>query len=225
MTSLRLRILFVSLTGLFAAGCSLWDPDHETPPDDRLRAILDQLDGQERLEPLQRERPRFELDRLATRHPDHVPSQVAAAAMVLDAGERVRAQGFLDRVLDLEPDNADARAMRVRVAVADGSLDLARKIVDDGLRLRPDAATLFESSAWLHQLEGRPEDAIEALGVARRLGAPAWRVAFHIGVVEEGRGNFLAAEDSYESAISERDGEFEDAQRRLRGLRAKRGAQ
>lgn len=200
-------------------GCSLWSPDYEPAPDAALQELLARDQDAAASDSLAAERLQFAVERLATRHPSHVPSQVAAAALALERGQPQRAQGYLDRALKLAPSHVEARCLRVRVAVQDGSMDLARALVDEGLRARPDAAALYESSAWLHQLEGRHEDALRALDAAGALGAPGWRIAFHRGLVEELRGASAAAAAHYRAALQENP-DCAAAAQRLAGLRA-----
>lgn len=228
MIPLRLRCSISPCAAVLLCGCALWNPDHEPEPDTVLAALLADHAGQAghaaaapRRDDVNRERLRYEVERLATRHPNHVPSQVAAAAIALDGGDRMRAQAYADRALALAPADVEARTLRVRIAVADGATELARRLVDDGLRARPDAAALYESSAWLHQIDGEAEAALVALTLAERLGAPAWRVAFHRGLVEEQRGDDAAAERHYRAAL-DADAGCEAAAHRLAGLRARR---
>lgn len=222
---MRLPLFALLLSLVASAGCAVWNPDYEPDPDRKLRDLLRPARDTSRvLDEVTQERMRFSVERLATRHPSHVPSQVAAAALLFDAGEPQRAQGYVERAMTLEPSNVEARCLRVRIAVADGSLDLARKLVDDGLRMRPDAAALYESSAWLHQLEGRHDDALRALAAAASLDAPSWRIAFHRGLIEELRGNLDDAETHYQAAI-DADPNCVQARQRLAGLTARRQLQ
>ena len=211
-------LLFILMS---AASCAAWDPDYEQNPDTSLRELLEPLQEQDTsIDPMMIERVRFAVEQLATRHPGHVPSQVAAATLAMETDEPQRAQGYIDRALSLDPANIEARCIRIRIAVADGSLDLARSIIDAGLRLRPDAAALYESSAWLHQLHERFDDALQALDTAEALDAPAWRIQFHRGLIEELRMNYDAAKSHYEAAIKDNK-DCLQAQRRLAGLRAR----
>jgi len=209
---------------LLLCSCAAWDPDYQPAPDDALRDLLASSREASELDAVDQEGLQFAVERLATRHPSHVPSQVAAAALALERGQPQRAQGYVDRALKLEPGNVEARCLRVRIAVGDGSLDLARKLVDDGLRMRPDAAALYESSAWLHQLDGRHDDALRALDAASALGAPAWRVAYHRGLVQELRGDLNAAEACYRDALADKS-DCTEAQQRLAGIEARRRLQ
>ncbi|MFK7743198.1 MAG: tetratricopeptide repeat protein [Planctomycetota bacterium] len=217
-----IKFVFALAAVAATSGCTLWDPDYEPDPDQYLQDLLSPLEDRDaKLDAPTRDRLRFAVERLATRHPGHVPSQVAASALAMESGEPQRAQTYVDRALSLEPGNVEARCMRVRIAVADGSLDLARKLVDDGLRIRPDSFHLYESSAWLHQLNVRFDEAMRALDAAETLGAPAWRIAFHRGLVEELGGDSDAAVGHYRAAIDHND-ECEPARQRLAGLLMKR---
>ncbi len=218
MRPLSFTILFFTL---FAPACAVWNPDYVQDPDEALREILADAKEIESDDAVTTQRMQFAVEALATRHPNHVASQVAAATLAMDQGQHQRAQGYTDRALDLAPNNVVARCLKVRIAVRDGSLDLARKIVDDGLRMRPDAAALYESAAWIHQLDGRHDDALRALDAAAALEAPAWRICFHRGLVEEMRGHLDVAEKHYRAAWKANPSSRE-ARQRLAGLRARR---
>lgn len=218
------RLLIASLFAIVAPSCAVWDPDHEPDPDVSLRDLLAPFENRDReLDAVTRERLRFAVERLATRHPGHVASQVAAGALAFESGEPQRAQNFVDRALTLQPNHVEARNLRIRIAVADGSLDLARKLVDDGLRLRPDSSLLYESSAWVHQLRGEMDQALAALEAAETLEAPRWRLRFHRGLIEELRGNFDAARKHYEGALDDNK-DCREARQRLAGLIASQKA-
>jgi tetratricopeptide (TPR) repeat protein len=217
------RLLITSLLAIATPSCATWDPDYEPDPDVSLRDLLAPLkENSAPLDSVAQERLRFAVERLATRHPGHVPSQIAASALAIESGESQRAQGYIDRVLSLEPTNVEARCLRIRIAVADGSLDLARKLVDDGLRLRPDSAALYESSAWLYQLRNRMDAALAALDAAETLNAPKWRICFHRGLIAELSSNYDNARQHYEDALAANNG-CTEARQRLAGLTARQG--
>jgi len=204
-----------------APACAVWDPDHEPDPDTSLRDLIAPVaEHEQSLDTVAQDRLRFAVERLATRHPGHVRSQVAAGALTFESGHSQRAQGYVDRALALEPANVEARCLRVRIAVADGSRDLARKLIDDGVRLRPDAAALYESSAWLHQIDNRMDAALLDLDAAEALAAPKWRILFHRGLIEELRGDSTRAEQHYRAAVAA-NGRNLQALRRLAGLTAR----
>ncbi len=222
MTWIRPRNWFVVWLCFSFSGCAAWGPDSELSPDEQLHDLLVACQDEDgKFDAVRVEQARFGVQRVATKYPGHVPSQVAAAALAFENGEAQRAQGFVDRALSLQPDHVEARVLRVRIAVDDGGLDLARRLVDDGLRLRPDAFALYESSAWVHQLAGEPAEAMRALDTAARLDAPDWRIAYHRGLVEEQRGAVEAARRHYEAAL-DANGDCEAARRRLAGLKARR---
>ena len=215
------HLLIASLLAIVTSSCAVWDPDYESDPDVALGELLAPVeDDTVKLDAVTTDRLRFAVERLAARHPSHVPSQVAAAALAFESGEPQRAQGLVDRALLLQPSNIDARCLRVRIAVADGSVDLARKLVTDGLRLRPDSSALYESSAWLYQLSGKMDEALADLDAADTLEAPKWRTMFHRGLIEELRGNYDDARKHYEATIVMNDSCL-PAQQRLAGLTAR----
>ena len=63
--------------------------------------------------------------------------------------------------------------------------------------------------------------ALRALDAAAALGAPAWRVDFHRGLVEELRGAFDAAAARYRDALVANP-DCAEAQQRLTGIEARR---
>jgi len=216
-----MRTLHASLLFVAASACASLNPDYQQLPDDALRELLATAPNTAAMSEVDRERIQFGVERLATRYPSHVPSQVAAAAIAQASGQTQRAQGYADRAIELHPANVEARCVRVRIAVADGSMSLARKLVDDGIRMRPDAAPLYEASAWLHQLNSQYDDAVDALDAAAALGAPPWRIAFHKGLAEELRGDADKAAAHYRAALNA-NSTCVEAQQRLTGLEARR---
>ena len=210
--------LIVSLLAIVTSSCATWSPDYEPDPDVALGKLLAPIkDGSRPVDTIAAERLRFSLERLAARHPSHIPSQVAAGAVALESGEPQRAQELVERALSLDPTNIEARCLRVRIAVADGSIDLARKLVTDGLRLRPDSAALYESSAWLYQMRGKMDEALADLDAADTLEAPTWRTMFHRGLIEELRGEYGEARKHYQATLVLND-KCRQARQRLAGL-------
>ena len=215
------HFLIASLLAIVTPSCAVWDPDYEPDPDVALAELLAPIkEDSVQLDAVTIERMRFAIERLAARHPSHVPSQVAASTLAFESGEPQRAQGLVERALLLDPTSIEARCLRVRIAVADGSIDLARKLITDGLRLRPDSAALYESSAWLHQLRGNMDEALAHLDAADALEAPKWRTMFHRGLIEELRGNYDEARKHYEATLVINDGCLQ-ARQRLAGLLAR----
>ena len=71
---------------LLLCSCAAWDPDYQPAPDDALRDLLASSREASELDAVDQEGLQFAVERLATRHPSHVPSQVAAAALALERG-------------------------------------------------------------------------------------------------------------------------------------------
>jgi hypothetical protein len=65
--------------------------------------------------------------------------------------------------------------------------------------------------------------AIDELSMAGALGAPAWRVAYHRGLIEEASGRLAQASRFYEEALQGNPG-WPPAESRLKALRARDGA-
>jgi Flp pilus assembly protein TadD len=69
-------------------------------------------------------------------------------------------------------------------------------------------------------LDGRLPEATLELTTAQVLGAPRWRVAYHLGLVEEAAGRFAEASRHYGEAL-EGNPEWAPAQSRFNALRAR----
>lgn len=74
----------------------------------------------------------------------------------------------------------------------------------------------------IRYLSGEFDAARRELTIAERLGAPAWRVAFNRGLIDEAQGRGDQAMDYYRKALEENP-EYEPARFRLRGLESERG--
>ena len=84
MRNLHSVCLFLLLA---LCSCAVWDPDYTPSPDDALEDLLAASRQSTELDDVTKERLQFSVERLATRHPSHVPSQVAAAALAMDRGQ------------------------------------------------------------------------------------------------------------------------------------------
>lgn len=159
------------------------------------------------------------LDRLALECPAHTPTALALAAVLADR-EPARAQALLDRLLATPGRNPDAAVLRARLALGEGNLAFARRIVGEHLRLAPEHAGLHETYAATLYLSGRLDEARVALRRAQALGAPQWRVAYHLGLVEEADGRLDEAQRAYQQAVTLNPSDA-DAAARLKGLKAR----
>jgi Flp pilus assembly protein TadD len=68
-------------------------------------------------------------------------------------------------------------------------------------------------------LSGELADAALELQTAQRLGAPGWRVAYHLGLVDEAAGRLDAAREHYAAAVAGNPG-WLPARSRLNALQA-----
>lgn len=240
---LRRRVLAALGLLVLAASCTTPYPGyrHEgVDPDERLSALLypdgapqDRSDETpEERERRQREERRAagkqladpgrtlaELRALHLEHPGHVPTLFALAVLEREQGSPERASGYLDGLFDLQPVHPEAAILRSRIAIDEGNLPASRRVLEQQIRYTPDHAGLHEALSATAYLEGGLDEARRELELARRLGAPYWRVAFHQGLIEEAAGNRTQAIKAYEVALLERP-DFPAAASRLAGLRA-----
>lgn len=159
------------------------------------------------------------LERLSLECPAHAPTTVALAAVVAGR-DPARAQTLLDRVFAVPGRHPDAAVLRARLAIDEGNLAFARRLLAGQVRLAPDHAGVHEAYAAALYLSGRLDDARDSLARARALGAPPWRVAYHLGLVEEAAGRLGEAERAYTEAVALNPASS-DAAARLKGLKAR----
>jgi Flp pilus assembly protein TadD len=152
-----------------------------------------------------------------------VPTVLAAASLAFETGDAPAAQRSLDEVARLVPRDAGATVLRARIAVKEGNLRYARRLVEGEIRLVPDSPALRETLAGILYLQRHFAEARVALQAAARLGAPAWRIAYHLGLLDEAVGDAEAAARRYAEAV-DLNPAWHPARARLEGLRATRGA-
>ena len=148
----------------------------------------------------------------------HVPTMMANAVLAYDEGRPVIAQQLLDQILSQARAHPDAAVLRSQIAIEEGNLPFARRLLEQHLKLVPDHAGLHEAYGALLYLVGQMTDARRQLETARALGAPGWRVAYHLGLVAEALGFPGEAEKHYAEALEGNPG-WPPAQSRLRALR------
>lgn len=222
------------LVALACAGCTTPFPGYRHEGEGPNERLLDVLDGYEesrqefRTEEEKRGlgaelvdpgRSLADLRALNLEYPGHVPTLFALAMLEFRRGQSEVAAGYLDALFDVEPVHPEAGILRSRLAIDDGNLVASRRVLEQQIRYTPDHFGLREALSATAYLSGDFDSAREELELARRLGAPYWRVAFHMGLIEEGAGNRTQAMKAYEVALLERP-DFPEAQSRLDGLRA-----
>jgi tetratricopeptide (TPR) repeat protein len=227
MPSIRLRrwrspLTLLALVLALSLSCTTdpWERNECANADGDLAAYLAQLD-EARQDKEGVEEARWNIQQLAVRCPAHVPTKMANAVLSYEDGNRALAVQFLDGLFSLEPSHPEAAILRGRIALDDGNLRFARKLFDQQIRYRPDHAGLRESFAGVLYLLGEYEPARQALDSAGRLGAPPWRIAYHLGLVEEAEGNKAAAARYYQDCLEENPS-FGPARSRLIGLEGRK---
>lgn len=164
---------------------------------------------------------RWEVERLAMTCPEYAPAQFAVAAFAFDDANYVRAQQSLDSLLADRKPHPEAEVLRARVALAQGNVPFAIRFLQEKVQVTGDHFGLREALASALYLGKRYGEAAEQLSVARNLGAPEHRIAYHSALIFEAEGAWDRAMEQYESALKFKPG-WQAAESRLRGLRARR---
>jgi predicted Zn-dependent protease len=168
------------------------------------------------------ERLQREIERLAVVCPAHAPTLMANAVIAYDERRSAEAQQMLDVVLSQPRAFPDAAVLRARIAIEDGNIPFARRLLTQQIRLAPDHAGLHETHAAALYLEGNLQESRTELTMASALGAPRWRIAYHLGLIEETSGRNDEATRLYQESVTANPG-WEPAESRLKALQA-RGA-
>jgi tetratricopeptide (TPR) repeat protein len=173
------------------------------------------VDGVSRCDTLQRE-----IERLALVCPGHAPTLMANAVIAYDQQRPATSQQYLDEILAQPRPYPDAAALRARIAIEEGNVAFARRLLEQQITLVPDHAGLHETLAAALYLDGRLPEARTELDMAGALGAPRWRIAYHLGLIEEGQGRRDEATRLYDEALEGNPG-WAQAESRLRAIRAR----
>ena len=75
--------------------------------------------------------------------------------------------------------------LRTQIAIDEGNLRFAQPLLDEQPELTADHPGPRELPASVAYLQGEYAQADRSLEIARQLGAPAWRVAYHRGLIAE----------------------------------------
>ena len=170
--------------------------------------------------PVECDRLHQELQRLLVVCPNYPPTLIANAVVAYDDRDPIQSQEFLDQVLSLPGRYPDAAVLRARIAIEQGNVPFARRLLVQQIRLVPDHSGLHETLGAALYLDGRLPEATLELTTAQALGAPRWRVAYHLGLVEEAAGRFDEASRHYGEAL-EGNPEWAQARSRFNALRSK----
>lgn len=224
--------LLIAAVALFASGCassSFGHRDENCSPDQRLDGLLqayeegrnDGINSSGNLL-VDCERARNAIERLALEFPGHARTLMAAGALAYEAGEPEKAQNYLDAVFKLQPAHPEAGVLRSRIAMDDGNNQLAARVLATQIQYTPDNAALREAQSFVLSMTGDYDGARAALDAAESLGAPAWRVAYHRGVVAELAGQAGEARTQYQACI-DANPSFVAAKSRLSGMKTQGG--
>ena len=165
------------------------------------------------------DRLRREIATLAVVCPAHAPTLLANAVLAYDDQQPVIAQQYLDTILAQPRSYPEAAELRARIAVEDGNVPFARRLLEQQIKLVPDHAGLHETYAAALYLSGNLAEARNELALAGALGAPRWRIAYHLGLIEEASGRLAEASQLYAEALKGNTG-WAAAESRLKALRA-----
>lgn len=169
-------------------------------------------------------RLRRQIEHLALVCVAHSPTLLANAVIAYDEGQTAKAQQWLDLILARPARHPEAAVLRARIAIDEGNTTFARRLLEQEIRLAPDYAALHETLGAALYLNGNLPEARQEITLAAALGAPAWRVAYHGGLIEEALGHLDDAERRYADALAGNP-DWEPARAHLTAIRARRADQ
>jgi len=162
---------------------------------------------------------RAKIERLAVDCPGNPDVLMANALLAFQDRSFTRAQQLLDDLFGLGVSYPEAVGLRARIALAQGNTRFALRFLEEKIREMGSDSGMREVYASALFVANRWDEAQAQLDVAVRLGAPAWRVAYGSGLIEEARGHFDAAKLKYQEALKSKPG-WSQAESRLRALAA-----
>ncbi len=152
--------------------------------------------------------------------PAHAPTLMANAVIAYDNQRPADSQQMLDVILSQPRGYPDAAVLRARIAIEDGNVPFAERLLIQQIKLVPDHAGLHETYAAALYLDGKMTESRGALTMAGLLGAPRWRIAYHLGLIEEALGLTAEASQLYDESLQGNPG-WAPADSRLKALRAR----
>lgn len=161
------------------------------------------------------------IERLSLVCSGHKATLMANAVIAYDDHRPASAQQLLDIILGQPGTHPDAAALRARIAIEEGNLPFARRLLEQQINLTPDHAGLHETYGAALYLARQLPEAERALTLAGVLGAPRWRIQYHLGLIREAEARFDEAIRHYTESLAGRPG-WLPAQSRLNALRATR---
>jgi predicted Zn-dependent protease len=228
-TAARLRMVRLAIAGLvvWQSGCAkpggVLRTQQCITPDLQLARIINSVDALDAScgpnasgEP-SCDRIRQELGRLALVCADHEPTLFANAVLAYDVRRPADAQQYLDLILSKPGSHPDAAVLRARIATEEGNLPYARRMLEQQIRMLPDHPGLHETLGGILYFQKEWPTATRELTAAGMLGSPRWRIAYHLGLIEEAQGHTDNARRLYAEAVQENP-QFSAARSRLVGL-------
>ena len=149
----------------------------------------------------------------------HAPTLMANAVIAYDEHRPAESQQLLDVILGQPRGYPDAAVLRARIAIEEGNVPFARRLLEQQIKLVPDHSGLHETYAAALYLDGKMPEARGESTMAGLLGAPRWRIAYHLGLIEEALGLGVEASKLYTEAL-EGNPAWAPAESRLKALRA-----
>ncbi|MEP5286211.1 MAG: hypothetical protein ABJQ33_08280 [Alloalcanivorax venustensis] len=137
------------------------------------------------------------LTQLFTTFPDYEQLQLALAVSYHARQKNREAQYYLDLLLKKNRPRPEAAILAARLAMEEGNTRRALALLEAQKRLSPMHSGIHETLAAVFYLNHQPQSGFSALAAAEQLGAPAWRVAYHRGLLYELSKNESAACEQY----------------------------
>ena len=148
------------------------------------------------------DRLKSDLARLSAICPGHAPTLMANAVIAYDDNRPAESQAMLDIILSQPRSYPDAAVLRAQIAMEEGNIPFARRLLEQQIRLVPDHSGLHETYAATLYLDRRLPESRNELTLASTLGAPRWRIAYHLGLIEEASGRRDEAGKLYAEALA-----------------------
>lgn len=142
------------------------------------------------------------LTQLYTSFPEYERLQLALAVSYHARQKNREAQYYLDLLLKQNRPRPEAAILAAQLAMEEGNTRRAQALLESQKRLNPMHPGIHETLAAVFYLNHQVAKGFSALTAAEQLGAPAWRLAYHRGLLYEQSGNESAACEQYSRAYT-----------------------
>lgn len=159
------------------------------------------------------ERVLREVERLYLEFPNNERILMTNATLNFSAGRLSKAQFLLDELLAKPGVHPEAGILRSRIALKEGNTRLATRTLDQQIMLAPDNFALREAQAANYFFAEDYPQTKRYLSMAGRLGAPGWRIAYHLGLMAEKQEEWAQACHYYSGALEQNPGHKQTAAR------------